>query len=347
MMPDSDSGCSREALHYWLQCRGKTAHQAETVLHFGDDLITKFLRGKTRQLGIDKVQLLAAYLNVPTFALLHPVNALDGEQRSWGCVLEPGDDQRTMAEFSSLCASAEDQWTIHRGLNAYLMHPDHFRKKETEMLRSLLDSHRGTSTYESYLERAAQFYHLMRQSQLPSAQDNYSAPAGPLPSTSRRPALAMRSFHRVVTPSTLFDMAESPDWPAATIDHLKLYGLHPSGQLLLSILNPVQFSQLEKLVTNVLKAARIPAAHRWYAVNIIDRRFALIQTGDMTFACYHERFVDDLLCQLTHVVNQVDHDLGNYFTERPPKRELQANVNTRSRRMLEARIRSLEQRPTS
>jgi hypothetical protein len=346
-MPSGDNGCNREALRYWLAARGTTAHQVESALHFGDDLITKFLRGRTKQLGINKVQPLAAYLNVPTFALLTPGNPADEKLRAWASVLEPQDDRSTMAEYSSLCAQAEDHWTIHRSLNAYLLHPDHFQAKEVEVLKALLDFKRGKETYEAYLERAEAFYRLMRRAHLPTLEeaDQPQRPplaAGQADAPPRRSHLSSRSFHRVVTQASLFDDVSNPEWMAIATDNLKLFGLHPYGQLLLSLLPPVQFNRLDRTVTGILKAIRIPNPEQWYAINIVDGRYFLIQTGGMTFPCYHEKAVRDLLQRLTAAVGQIDSELGEYFSDEPPKMEVKHRVNTRSRRLMEARLRQSE-----
>jgi hypothetical protein len=346
-MREPELGCSREAIDYWLTARRKTAHGAEVALGYGDDLLTKFLRGKTRNLGVEKLQSLAAYLNVPTLALLQPVNAADQRLRMFGSILEPEDDERTMAEYSGLCAQAEQHWTVHRYLSPYLLHEDHFRQMERTSLCSLTEETVPPAVREAYMERASQFFGLMRSAHgapTPPPAIEQPMPANAI-SRKRDPALGLtKSFHRVVAPASFLDGAQQAEWVATTYERFAALALHSYGRLLLSLLSRSQFARLDRAVTTILKSAGTPRAEHWVAINIIDSRYSLVQTSDMTFACYHEGVVQSLILRLSLAIGDADSEQGDYFSPDGLNRSKIERLNARTQRHLQARLRALESR---
>ena len=340
-MSEPELGCSREAIDYWLNARGKTAHGTEVVLGYSDDLLTKFLRGKTRNLGVEKLQSLAAYLNVPTLALLRPVNAADQRLRMFGSILEPEDDERTMAEYSCLCSQADHHWTVHRYLSPYLLHEEHFRQMERMSLSSLTERPVPGAVRDAYMQRAAQFFGLMRNAHgMWAPQPSGEQPAKARRATEKRASAldVAKSFHRIVAPAAFFDEAQQTDWLTTTYERFAALALHSYGRLLLSLLSKPQFARLDRAVMTILKAAGTPRAEQWVAINIIDGRYSLVQTSDMTFACYHEGVVQALILQLSLAIGDADSEQGDYFSPNGLNRSKISRLNARTQRHLEARL---------
>src|SRR5205807_1832226 len=122
--------------------------------------------------------------------------------------IDPIDDRKSMDTYASFCAKAQHHWTIHRSLNSYLRHPEHFLSTERELIQGLAIT---PEEAKDYIDRAKVFKHQMN-----NAQGNDHCQA----------------FHRVVAQEAVFDGVTNPEWISTTLMVLRDLGLKTDSQRL-------------------------------------------------------------------------------------------------------------------
>jgi transcriptional regulator with XRE-family HTH domain len=309
-MPFLADKYDRGALREWCRLRGVTPSALEKKLGLGHNVVTRFLRGdSTRAMHVDHFREIAKALRVPLEAILVVDDGYD-EEGCWKLrrTTDPKEDQEAMDNYAAICEHAQQHWTIHKGLNSYLRHEEHFIEEERRQAIAY-----SPDQALGYVERARGHKILMK-----NAQGTRGTAA-----------------HWIVTRRSVFDENSKAEWIETTLGHLKDYAGH-SGRLMIAMLPPEEFTKLEREVSRILHS------EDWVAINLIDGHFAAVQPSfAQGMTCHHPPTVKHLMGSLLQAVRNSSYSDFPDLDSSPTRRKAE---NQRTKRFLEDLLRVVEKR---